>query len=85
MFCKQALNHIFKKGDEEKISIDERTYLIRQMDDKHLLAFNGAKYFIICPSKTMFILVESEGKREKLDYAIAFVKGLCKKLSAKNY
>lgn len=81
----QALNRLFKKKDEEKISIDDRTYVIRRMDDRHLLAFNGAKFLIICPSKSMYILIESEGRKDKLDEAVAFTKGLCNKLSAKNY
>lgn len=81
----QALNYVFERKNAEKISIDDRTYLIRHMDDKHLLAFSGSKYFIICPSETMYILIESEGRKEKLDDAVAFIKALCNKLSAKHY
>lgn len=81
----QSLNDIFCKKDPEKVRLDDRTYVIRQHDGKHLVAFNGAKYLIVCPSKTMYIIVETEGRKDKVDELVVFVRGLCSKLSAKNY
>lgn len=81
----QSLNDIFCKKDPEKVRLDDRTYVIRQHDGKHLVAFNGSKYLIVCPSKTMYIIVETEGRKDKVEELVVFVKGLCSKLSAKNY
>lgn len=79
------MNHVFGIMNPEKVRLDDRTYVIRKVDAKHLLAFNGAKYLIVCPSKTMYIIVETEGRREKLEELVALITGLCGKLSAKNY
>lgn len=81
----QALNKVFSKRDREKVRLEDRTYVIRDLDERHLTAFNGSKHLIVAASKTMYVMIIMEGRRDKLDEGVAFMENLCKKLSAKNY
>jgi hypothetical protein len=84
--CKEvsALNHAFSKKTKDRIRIQDRTYMIRSLDERHLVAFNGLKFVVICPSKTMYIIAQIEGK-EKIEEATMWVRRLSSKLSLRNF
>lgn len=42
--------------DAEKITIENKTYIIKSKQANQLIAFNGNKYVIVCQTKTMFLI-----------------------------
>lgn len=81
----QSLNDLFRKGDINKISLQGRTYMINTINDKHMIAFSEKSYLVVCPSKTMYVVVRTECLRERLAETVTWIEHLCAKLSSCNY
>jgi hypothetical protein len=54
----------------ESIIVQGKTYIIKSISDVQIVAFNGAKYIIICKSKSKFIVVLCESKSKSSDGAV---------------
>lgn len=61
-----------------------KTYVIKAVGETQLVAFNGNKYFIICKSKSMYIVTMCES-RTKCGDAAHWLKKLNKRLIEKDY
>lgn len=87
----QSLNDIFRKKDVNGIRFQGRTYVINTINDKHMIAFNEKEYLvektylIVCPSKTMYIIVRTDCLRERLAETVTWIEHMCAKLSSSNY
>lgn len=81
----QSLNDLFRKGDVNRISLQGRTYMINAIDEKHMIAFNDKNCLIVCPSKTMYIVVRTECLQERLVETVTWIEHMCAKLSSCNY
>lgn len=61
-----------------------KTYVMKTRDQKHIVAFNGDKYYIIAKSLRMYVVAMVK-TRTKSDGATEFILNLCRKLQEKNY
>lgn len=81
----QKLKQYFHEDcTKETLSLLGKTYIIKSKDTNQLVAFNGHKYYIICKSKTMYIIVLCES-RSKSDDAAYWIKKLNKRLIERDF
>jgi hypothetical protein len=85
--------------DTNKLTIKDRTYIIKSLTDSataiqpqapqppQVVAFNGNKYILITRSKTMYIVVQAEGRRNQqlLNEALSWLARLCAVLINRDY
>lgn len=76
--------HLEGTRNSERVSLNGKTYIIKDVDQKHMVAFNGAKYYIIAKSKTMYIVSVCES-RSKVNEAVVLIKKLARRLVEKDY
>lgn len=55
------------------IVINDKTYLVKQADDRQIVAWNGKKYFIVCRSNSLLLVVLCQSKN-KVDTTAAWLK-----------
>lgn len=82
---RQSLDSLFRKKNTDKVKLQGRTYVVNSLSDKHLIAFSGKKFLIVCPSKTMYIVVQTDCLQERLTETVAWIEHLCAKLSSRDY
>ena len=68
----------------EKLSVQGKTYIIKQRGDGYLLAFNGSKYLMVCKSKTFYVIAVCDSKN-KHERATLWLRKLTNKLIEKNF
>lgn len=81
----ESLDNLFHNKQVNKVKLLGRTYIINSLDDKHLTAFSGKRFLIVCPSQTMYVVVQSDRLRERLTETVTWIEHLCAKLSSRNY
>ena len=85
--CLQRLEQFFdinNNNNHESVRLQGKTYVIKSLVDDQLVAFNGKRYFIICKSKSMYIIVLCESREKCMDGA-RWLHKLCLKLKEKNF
>lgn len=75
---------INNNNNHESIRLQGKTYIIKTLSEDQMVAFNGKRYFIVCKSKSMYIVVLCES-REKCADGAKWLHKLCTKLKEKNF
>lgn len=76
--------HEFPEKVPETIVIRDKTYMVKSADEEQIVAWNGSKYYIVCRSATMFIVVLCES-RSKVDNAALWLRKVNTHLRNKNF
>ena len=71
-------------NNNDKITLNGNTYIIKDIDQKHLVAFSGSKYYIITRSNTMYIIAVCES-RQKFGEVVTLLKKLARRLIEKDF
>lgn len=85
----QAVNRIFLEKlnnniISDRLSLKDRTYMIKSLSSTQIIAFSGSKYIIISRSKTKHIIALCDSKSKYLE-AAAWLAKLCQKLLQKGF
>lgn len=81
---KKLEDYLEGTNNNDKITLNGNTYIIKDIDQKHLVAFSGSKYYIIAKSKTMYIIAVCES-RSKCSEAVTLLKKLARRLVEKDF
>ena len=68
----------------ESVSVQGKTYVIKYVTERQLVAFNGNKYLIVCRAKTMCVLAICES-RDKCGDAAHWLTRINKRLMEKDF
>lgn len=74
----------FPEKTPETIVIRDKTFMVKSADEQQIVAWNGAKYYIVCRSSTMFIIVLCES-RAKVEAGALWLRKVCTHLKNKNF
>ena len=74
----------FPEKTIETVVIRDKTYMVKNADGEQIVAWNGSKYYIICRSSTMFIVVLCES-RSKVDSGSQWLRKVNTHLKNKNF
>lgn len=85
----QAINKMFLEKlnnniSSDKISIKEKTYVVKSLSSTQIIAFNGSKYIIVNRSKTKHVIALCDRKALYKDAALWLTK-LSQKLVEKDF
>ncbi|ELU18525.1 hypothetical protein CAPTEDRAFT_219851 [Capitella teleta] len=71
-------------NNSERITLNGYSYIIKDIDQKHLVAFSGSKYYIIAKSKSMYVIAVCE-LRSQVAAATSLIKKLARRLVEKDF
>lgn len=74
----------FPEKAPETVVIRDKTYMVKSADPAQIVAWNGSKYYIICRSSTMLIIVLCES-RSKVDAGAQWLRKINTHLKNKNF
>ena len=83
----QIIKHMFETHPDnhpESITVQGKTYIVKYVNERQLVAFSGNKYFIICRAKTMFVAAICQS-RDKCGDAAYWLTKINKRLMEKDF
>ncbi len=78
----KEMNNNFEDG--MRISVKDKTYMVKSASGSQVIAFNGGRYIIATRSKTMVMVALCDSKAHHED-AAKWLTRLCAKLIEKNF